>query len=125
MQQLPAEGYKDKSKQYITNLHDYHPNLVLMSDISLNWERIPVEDSWYEQTWNCLPHHIPKFSYNTHEYTGDMVQRGGTGILAFDEAISRKFENMGSDPDNLGRWTWIKIQGCHGHFMWVISAYRW
>ena len=40
------------------------------------------------------------------------------------EARPRLFQKMGSDPTNLGRWTWAKIQGRNGHFLRVVSAYQ-
>ena len=53
-----------------------------------------------------------------------MVQWGGTGILTLDEFRPRTFQQMGSDPTNLGRWTWARIQGRHNMFTRIVSAYK-
>lgn len=56
--------------------------------------------------------------------TKGKVQWGGTGILLFDEAKHRALGRPGSDPENLGRWTWVRIQGREGHRVRIVVAYK-
>ena len=44
--------------------------------------------------------------------------------MCSDELLPRVYNQMGKDDDNLGRWTWARIQGRHGTFLRIISAYR-
>jgi hypothetical protein len=59
-----------------------------------------------------------------HSANDTKVQWGGTGILLFDEARHRTVGSLGSDPENLGRWTWARIQGREGHHVRVVAAYK-
>ena len=44
-------------------------------------------------------------------------------MIALHEAQPRVVEK-GVDDSGLGRWTWMRTQGKHGHFTRVLSAYR-
>ena len=44
-------------------------------------------------------------------------------MLAFHEAQPRICEK-GRDSSGLGRWTWMRMQGKHGHYTTIVSAYR-
>ena len=96
----------------------------MLSDMCLQWNRIPVEDRWSERAHAAqLQKHKDFFSYNKHEDTEAQVQWGGTGLILLDELRSRVFnQQMGSDEENLGWWTWARIQCRNGFFLRIISA---
>ena len=103
---LPIIKAADRSTQFLANLKDYNPDAVLMNDVGLHWKNIPMADSWAERTLTGFPPHKFRFSYNTHEDKQELVQWGGTGLLTLDQFRTRTYKQMGSDPHNLGRWTW-------------------
>ena len=49
---------------------------------------------------------------------------GGGQASSLGEAKTRLFGTMGSDKENLGRWTWARLQGRHNFFTRIISAYK-
>ena len=49
---------------------------------------------------------------------------GGTGLLVMNELRSRAHRHLGLDQENLGRWTWARIEGRAGHWLRVVAAYR-
>ena len=121
---LPIIKAADRSTQFLANLKDYNPDAVLMNDVGLHWKNLPMVDSWAERTLTGFPPHKFRFSYNTHEDKQELVQWGGTGLLTLDQFRTRTYKQMGSDPHNLGWWTWARIQGRHNFFIRIVSAYR-
>ena len=124
LQRLPVIGNADRSTQLLDCIQASHLDLLLVSDVGCHWRNIPFEDSWGERTSRGFPHHLYRFSYNHQEDKKELVQWGGTGLLCLGDMRSRKHGDMGSDPDNLGRWTWIRLQGRHNTFLRVVSAYK-
>ena len=124
LQQLPVIGMADCSTQLMANIKDHQPDILLFNDIGLCWKNIPIQDSWKERSRGRIPHHAFRFSYNKHEDKQEAVQWGGTGVVCLDQARHRMHKQMGSDPDNLGRWTWVRLQGRHGFFVRIVSAYK-
>ena len=114
----------DRSTQLIATIRDHGYDALMSSDVGIFWDNIPVADSWIERTRKLLGPHPFRFSYNRHDQRKDMVQWGGTGIILLGEAKTRLFGTMGSDKDNLGRWTWARLQGRHNFFTRIISAYK-
>ena len=115
----------DRSTQFFEHLKLRMPDVTLVNDVGLCWPSLAPEDQWHERALSAhMPRHVARFSINSHEITSEKVQWGGTGIILMGEARPRLFQKMGSDPTNLGRWTWAKIQGRNGHFLRVVSAYQ-
>jgi hypothetical protein len=115
LQQLPINGQADRSTQLMANIRDYKPDVVLLNDVGLRWRNITAHHQWQERTRTSLPPHKSKFSYNKHGSNTTKVQWGGTGVLLLDQARHRTHGPMGADPENLGGWTWARIQGRDGH----------
>lgn len=61
-------------------------------------------------------------SNNKHE-TIDRFQYGGTAIFAFDY-MSHMVRGSGVDPTELGRWSWLQLEGHKSRRVRVISAYN-
>ena len=99
---LPIIKAANRSTQFLANLKDYNPDAVLMNDVGLHWKNIPMADSWAERTITGFPTHKFQFSYNTHEDKQELVQWGGTGLLAMDQFRTRTYKQMGSDPPQSG-----------------------
>ena len=123
LQRLPTIANADRSTQLLTQMALRVPDVTLFNDVGLAWKVLPTEDQWAERARKAhLPRHKARFSVNTHEITDELVQWGGIGIVLMREAQPRLYQKMGSDPTNLGRWTWARIQGRNGHFLRVVSA---
>jgi hypothetical protein len=97
---------------------------VGLNDVGLHWDNIPTHHQWQERSRNNLPPHKSKFAYNQHGIMDSQVQWGDTGLLLMEEATHRTQGPMGTDPENLGRWTWAKIQGREGHIVRIVAAYK-
>ena len=59
--------------------------------------------------------------HNKNEDPGTPHQQGGTGLLATNEIIEY-WKGSGTDPRNLGRWSWIRL-GAGPHTTRVVSVY--
>ena len=107
------------------NLKIHNPDGVLVNEPGLNWSKLPVSEGWSERAYKAgIQRCNPRFSYNIHDESGEQVQWGGTGVLLFDDFRTRQHGKMGSDPENLGRWTWARVQGREGKFLRLISGYK-
>ena len=124
LQRLPVLAKADRSTQLLDCIEASELDLLMVNDVGCHWKNIPFQDSWGERTAQGFPHHLYRFSYNRNEDKQEQVQWGGTGLLCLGDLRSRKHKDMGSDTDNLGRWTWIRLQGRHNSFLRVVSAYK-
>ena len=115
----------NKNHTFCKEIKDTEADICCFNEHGLNLDKIPAEDQWHERSLYQLPQHKAFFAYNTSD-PYDMqepTQWGGTGIIAMKEIIPR-LETSGKDPTNLGRWTWIKLQGRQGHITRIVCAYR-
>ena len=95
-----------------------------MNEVGLNWKTVLADNQWVERTTGQLHNSKAIFANNTTEpTTTDTIQYGGVGIVAT-QALAHRIIKTGSDPTNLGRWTWICIQGKEGHNVRIAMAYR-
>ncbi len=84
-----------------------------------------MHDRWKERMVEArMPKDKSRFSHNIHENTNQPVQWGGTGLCIMNELYPRVHGKMGSDPENLGRWTWARIQRRENQWLRLVSAYR-
>jgi len=126
LNRLPISKADPKSSQLLENLKKYHIDVLMLAEVGLCWNNIPMEDRWAERTYKGpLAAHRYKFGYNVHasKKTKKKVQWGGTGILSLHDTVHRTPQS-GTDPSGLGRWTWTRIQGREGFWLRVVSAYR-
>ena len=125
MARLPTITRADRSTQHLENVKLYDPDAMLYCDVGLNWTNLPIEDRWKERmAFSHMPRDKSRFSCNAHDDSPQPVQWGGTGICIMNELFSRVHGKMGSDPENLGRWTWARIQRRENEWLRVAAAYR-
>ena len=121
---IAASKAAHSSRFLIDQMMQYIPDLYMITEMGLNLPRVPAGDSWAERTRGILPRQTYQLAYNRHDIQNQHPYLpGGTGMIALHEAQPRVVEK-GVDDSGLGRWTWMRIQGKHGHFTRVLSAYR-
>ncbi len=124
IQNMPAMGNTSKSKSMIRHIKEGEYDVVLMAEVGLYWPHVRVQDTWAERTLFDMPKSTSIFAYNREapEKRG-VRQFGGTGIVTTSEATAR-VKAKGRDLTNMGRWTWVLLQGKEGHNTICVSAYR-
>jgi hypothetical protein len=124
IQLLPVNSRHYKSRQLINHMIQAELDVLMMNEIGLNWRAVPADDQWVERTQGKLNGSRAVFAHNTTESeVTDAVQYGGVGIVATKEIAHRNI-TTGKDPTNLGRWSWIRIQGKEGQSVRIATAYR-
>ena len=125
--QVPLTGGDDRQAHLNQNLLDYTPDVVLLTEMGVNWHKLGTEAQWSERLATKFPRRKTRVAMNMHEATKRsntaMTLPGGTGITLLNEAVARTQE-LESDPTNLGRWVSAKIQGRQGKCVRVVAAYR-
>ena len=119
---LPIEKDKDKSRDTFQWMREMKADIILLSEIGLNWRNIKLEDNWYARTKDEFQRIASITGHNTHEKTKKKVQWGGTAIIAVNETASRVIQK-GTDESGLGRWSWILLQGKDDQRIRCISIY--
>ena len=124
IQLLPANSRNFKSKHLVNYIIQAELDIFMMNEVGLNWRAVSADNQWVERTQGNLNGSRTVFAHNTTEpKITDAVQYGGVGIFANKE-ISHRIISSGKDPTNLGRWSWIRIQGKEGHTVRIATAYR-
>ena len=124
IQLLPANSRHYKSRQLVNHIAQAELDALLINEVGLNWHAVAADNQWIERVTGKLNGSKAVFAHNTTELkTTDTIQYGGVGIIATQE-LAHRITTTGVDPRNLGRWTWIRIQGKEGHTMRIITAYR-
>ena len=121
---LGSEGKSEKSRR-VADLHTkYEVDILLMTEVGLNWRKIEPTDFWNERVDNKYDTHRNVFAYNKNEnQTFGKYQPGGVGISTVSEIANRVIE-QGVDETLLGRWAWTRLQGRNGRTVRIISVYR-
>ena len=124
IQLLPENSRHYKSRQLIQHIAQAELDALLMNEVGLNWRVVSADNQWVERTTGKLQGSKAVFAHNTTEpKITDTIQYGGVGIVATQE-LAHRIISTGKDPTNLGRWTWIRIQGKEGHTVRIATAYR-
>jgi hypothetical protein len=121
---LPINSKTDKSKKLVSTIANKQIDIALLTEIGLNWKQINNQDKWYERVRESFQHTRSEISHNTNELDRTSnVQFGGVIAMAVDDVAQRVIA-QGSDELNLGRWSWLLLEGKQGHRLRVVSAYR-
>jgi hypothetical protein len=56
-QRLPIMASADRSTQLVANIKDHRYDCVMSSNVGINWDKLPVTDSWIERTRRVLGSH--------------------------------------------------------------------
>jgi hypothetical protein len=115
-----------KSKNMLEFMYKNEFDLWLMSEVGLNWHKVDPQDLWFERIREKFGDQSTRsyMAFNSNEQEiAEPLQYGGTGIFANTE-VAHRVISSGQDPEKLGRWTWMLLQGKRGIRIRVVSAYR-
>jgi hypothetical protein len=126
LKKLPVNRNNIKSMDYYRFLSTNSFDVFLAAEEGLYWPKLGKFNSQFERLKEVFP--IPgsfrfQSAFNTRETDPDLTQWGGTGTLIMSSLTSRVM-SRGYDDSNLGRWSWIRLQGRGNSHIRVISAYR-
>lgn len=118
--QLPSHEKNDAIFQFF---HRHSIDILGMTEVNRNWRHLPESHNWHNRTRTWWESSKSSISYNTNDSSSTAFQPGGTITQAINKAAHRVIET-GRDKSNLGRWSWIKLQGKNNIKLRVITAYR-
>jgi hypothetical protein len=121
---LPSNAKASKSRQFIDFIRRSQASVFTSQDIGLCLHKLPDKDQWCERVLGKLTSSSASFAYNLTELTNTSVhQPGGVGVISTDDVTHRVIQR-GHDPTELGRWSWILLEGKQHHRTRIITAYR-
>ena len=83
-------------------------DIRLWQEIGLFWPKVAEEDQWRRRISSRSLGIMANFSFNSREpEVSATKQPGGTAVIS-NSKMSAKVNDKGSDPSNLGRWTWVR-----------------
>jgi hypothetical protein len=99
-------------------------DIVGFVEMGLRWHKIPTRDRLWERTRDWFESLKVTAAYNRHDNNNITAQQwGGTSLWSINNAAHRAIES-GSDPYDLGRWSWTRYRGRGNITLRVICAYR-
>jgi hypothetical protein len=121
-------GFTPKSKtlkdEIIRNgINTWEFDIIGLAETNVDWRLVGEEDKLIHRTkewWESL--HL-SYSSNSTKPPIKPKQYGGVALFSINKAAHRVV-SKGSDPSNLGRWTWTRYRGRNNHTLRIICAYR-
>jgi hypothetical protein len=99
-------------------------DIVGLVEMGLKWHKLPTRDRLWERTRGWFESLKITAAYNRHDSDDLSIQQwGGTSLWSINNAAHRAIDS-GSDPYDLGRWSWTRYCGRGNITLRVISAYR-
>jgi hypothetical protein len=98
-------------------------DIMGFAETNVDWRLVSEEDKLAHRTkewWETL--HL-SYSSNTTNTPIKSKQYGGVALFSINKA-AHKVVGEGSDPSNLGRWTWSRYRGRNNHTLHIIYGYR-
>jgi hypothetical protein len=96
---LPSNANASKSRVFTSQ------------EIGLCLRKLPDEDQWCERVFGRLESSSASFADNSTELaTTSVHQPGGVGVISTDD-VTHQVILRGRDPTELGRWSWILLEG--------------
>jgi hypothetical protein len=120
---LPISITEDKNQQLCDDIKSGQFDVFGMSEINLAWHRLSYESLPSRRFRSLLDTSKFVFGNNRHDLNCSNKQKGGTMIGIVDQTCHRVIR-MGNDERNLGRWSWVLIQGSHSSLLLIVSVYR-
>ena len=119
---------KDKTKETV-KLEKLKKLLLLntfdlagLTEINKDWRKIPHNHSIWGATEGWANNRRIQVSQNIHTLAENEHLVGGTATIAFGDMVYRIFK-QGQDDRNLGRWSYITIQGKNNLLTTIINCY--
>ena len=119
------QDHEGKNEALFTAIKKYESDVVLIQEVGVNWSICSKTNNWRSRVDEYLdPSQTrSRVSHNVHDDNKHNQQYGGTAVLSHGKA-SHYTMGSGSDPKNLGRWTWARYKGCDGYVLRIVSIYR-
>ena len=112
---IPESAKTEKSRQIIDFIRKSEASIFAMQEIGLCHSKLPPENQWHERVYGRLQATSSIFGYNRNElHMTDRLQPGGVGLLATDD-VGHRVIQRGTDNSDLGRWTWMLLEGKQHH----------
>ena len=103
----------------------YKVDTVGLQEVCVNWSQLPASKTLAQMLRRTVENIRSVASHNKREGkeigTGK-VQRGGTATVLREE-LTAYVKDSGTDPSNLGRWSWYLLEGEEGVRTRVVTAY--
>ena len=108
----------DKGKYFSGLLNKLEIDCFGAAETNLHWDMVRTTP----KKVLYLPNETKNvYAYNTNE-NNTKKQQGGTCVTIM-ERYGQYVKEIGKDPSNLGRWSWIKVKGNNEISTLIISAY--
>ena len=112
-----------KFKSIYQFIKKYSVDMIGMAEANTFWPKVKMTSRLYERTKEWFEARYLKVGYNSNDTDPPRSQPGGVATMTIDK-LSYKVAASGEDPKNLGRWTWIRLQGKNNRHLRVATLYR-
>ena len=119
---IPIKLDNEKTKDLFAWIREIKADIILLSEIGINWRNIHMDSNWHSRTKNEFQRISSSLSFNIHEKSKKPTLWGGTAIIAIGNVASRVIQK-GSDKSGMGRWSWLLLQGRENLVVRIISVY--
>jgi len=109
----------EKLKQFILSKQ---VDFVGLTEVNKDWRRVDTENTVWAATAGWTEARRIHTSHNKTLPPQAEFQVGGTLSMCFNE-LSYRISARGSDDRNLGRWSWMEMNGIGNHFTLIVTAY--
>ena len=120
---LPPSSPHPKQDALHHTFHQYHIDILGISEIGLNWTRTRRSHSWQERTFGIFRQQSTTLAWNHHDIGNSPTQWGGVALTTTGLTTSR-IQSKGTDPRQLGRWCWTSYSGKKSTTLTIYSIYR-
>ena len=118
-----TQGHFDgKTKSLASFADKYKADMLGMVEAGLDPRILPAEQSLYERTRVFHQEVNVEYSHNTTDSPKDPRQYGGCLMIGLSKMKPRAIE-AGNDPENLGRWASMLVEGKTTHAIRYVTAY--
>ena len=97
---------------------------VGLSEININWLRIPTQDTFTRRIAHWWKHQRTNHTWLKDYEWPSKRQRGGVSMTLTTNKISKYAKDKGEDAAGLGRWVWQTIEGHSDTKTAIIQIYR-
>jgi endonuclease/exonuclease/phosphatase family metal-dependent hydrolase len=121
---LPQYKSGTKNSEVMFDIRNASVDIFGMCETNVAWHLVDESDSPHECFRGFFESMKVAYSNNTTEKEDKQIgQVGGTMLLTIENVTNRVLQS-GSDPTNLGRWSWVLLQGKDQRKLRVVSIYR-
>ena len=120
---LPSSTPHPKQDALHHAFYQHHVNIMGISEVGLNWTRTLQSHSWQERTIGVFRQQSTTLAWNHHDLGVSPTQWGGVAPITTGLTTSC-IKTKGSDPRQLGCWSWTSYSGRQSTTLTIYSVYR-